>query len=85
MGTLLGLLLIVGGVVYINQKNKPPRYGTQEYLDRKYKNYPGGGEYMKAIEKQSMTCTYGNIPLTPSDKTAYNKHEKDNGRSEIVK
>lgn len=85
MGTLLGLLLIVGGIVYINQKNKRPRYGTQDYLDWKYKSYPGGGEYMKSIEKKSMTCTYNHIPLTPSEKTAYNKHEKDNERSEIVK
>lgn len=30
-----------------------------------------------------MTCTYGDMPLTPSEKTAYNKHEKENGRPEI--
>lgn len=75
METLLGLLFIIGVVVYIHQKNKAPRYGTQEYLDWKYKNYPGGDEYMKSIEKKSMTCTYGDMPLTPSEKTAYNKHE----------
>ncbi|PPK75151.1 hypothetical protein BXY41_12157 [Lacrimispora xylanisolvens] len=84
MGTYLGLLFIVGGILYINQKNKPPRYGTQEYLDWKYKDYPGGGEYMKSIEKKSMTCTYGDMPLNSSEKTAYNKHEKDNGGSGIV-
>lgn len=83
MGTLLGLLLIVGVVVCINQKNKAPRYGTQEYLDWKYKNMPGGSEYWKAIEKKSMTCAYGDMPLTPSEKAAYNKHEKDNGRPGI--
>ena len=39
---------------------------------------------MKSIEKKSMTCTYGDMPLNSSEKTAYNKHEKDNGGSGIV-
>jgi len=73
MGSLLGLLFIIGIVVYIKKKNKPPRYGTQEYLDWKYKNYPGGGEYMKSLEKKNLTCTYKDIPQTPSEKAAYNK------------
>ncbi|EXG87774.1 hypothetical protein K413DRAFT_4673 [Clostridium sp. ASBs410] len=83
MGSLLGLLFIVGVVVYIKRKNKPPRYGTQAYLDWKYKNYPGGGEYMKSLEKKNMTSSYGNLPMTSSEKAAYNKHEKENGRPGI--
>ena len=30
-----------------------------------------------------MGCTYGDIPMTPSEKAAYNKVEKENGRSGI--
>ncbi|WP_143322940.1 hypothetical protein [Clostridium sp. HBUAS56010] len=55
--------------------NKAPKYGTQEYLDWKYKNYPGGGEYMKAIEKQAMDCAYGHLELTSSEKAAIKKYE----------
>jgi len=47
------------------------KYGTQEYLDRKYNNYPGGGDYIKALEKKSMTCTYGDMPLTLFEKADY--------------
>lgn len=83
MGTFLRLLLIVGVVVCINQKNKRPRYGTQAYLDWKYKDMPGDKEYWKAIEKRSMDCTYSDIPLTHSEKAAYNKAEREHGRPGI--
>ena len=73
MGTLLGLLIIGGVLLYCKAKNASPRYGTQEYLDWKYKDYPGGGERMKATEKQAMTCAYGDASLTQSEETSIKK------------
>lgn len=75
METLLGLLIIGGVLLYCKAKNARPRYGTQEYLDYKYKNYPGGGEYMKSVEKRAMDCSYGHLDTTPSEKAAIKKHE----------
>ncbi|WP_143322758.1 hypothetical protein [Clostridium sp. HBUAS56010] len=75
METLLGLLFIIGMIVYYKAKTARPRYGTQEYLDWKYKDYPGGGEYMKSVEKRAMDCSYGHLDLTPSEKAAIKKHE----------
>jgi len=38
---------------------------------------------MKSLEKKNMTCSYKDIPMTPSEKAAYNNHEKENGRPGI--
>lgn len=80
---MAGLIVIILIFAYYKYATRRPRYGTQEYLDWKYKNYPGGGEYMKSLEKKNMTCSYGDTPMTPSEKAAYNKHEKENGRPGI--
>ena len=79
---MAGLIVIILIFAYYKCATRRPKYGTQEYLDWKYKNYPGG-EYMKSLEKKNMTCSYGDIPMTPSEKAAYNKHERENGRPGI--
>lgn len=69
-------ILLVGAMFYfVLNCNKRPKYGTQEYLDWKYKDYPGGGEYMKSVEKRAMDCSYGHLDLTPSEKAAIKKHD----------
>jgi len=78
-----GLIVIILIFAYYKYATRRPKYGTQEYLDWKYKDMPGDKEYWKAIEKKNMGCTYGDIPMTPSEKAAYNKVEKENGRSGI--
>lgn len=79
METLFGLILLFCIIVYVKQKNKPPRYGTQEYLDDKYKNLPpNAAARLKAAEKKAMTCTYGDIPLTPSEEAAVKRHNINN-------
>jgi len=70
-----GLIVIILMYAFYKYATRRPRYGTQEYLDWKYKNYPGGGEYMKGLEKKNMTCTYGDMELTPSEKAAVKKHD----------
>lgn len=72
MGTLLGIIVLIAICAYAShRKNYRLPYGTQARLDKMYPNDP----YWRALEKKAMDVAYKDVPLTPIEQAAWDKHE----------
>jgi len=75
----LGLAFIIYVYRQCTKGSRPPKPGTQEAAEWLH----NGDKYWIAANKLQYPTLYKDAPITPSEKAAYNKVEKENGRPGI--